>query len=73
MDVHKKELADKFFYLIMQHYKENREVAFYAKELCITPKYLTTIIKAVSGKSAKDWILEYIILEIKAATERFFS
>nr|WP_228100167.1 MULTISPECIES: helix-turn-helix domain-containing protein [Parabacteroides] len=66
MDVHKKELADKFFYLIMQHYKENREVAFYAKELCITPKYLTTIIKAVSGKSAKDWILEYIILEIKA-------
>ena len=40
MDMHKKELADKFFYLIMQHYKENREVAFYAKELCITPKYL---------------------------------
>lgn len=30
MDMHKKELADKFFYLIMQHYKENREVAFYA-------------------------------------------
>lgn len=66
MDMHKKELADKFFYLIMQHYKENREVAFYAKQLCITPKYLTTVIKTVSGKSAKDWILEYIILEIKA-------
>ncbi|MCD8269953.1 MAG: helix-turn-helix domain-containing protein [Parabacteroides sp.] len=66
MDAHKKELADKFFFLIMKHYKENREVAFYAKELCITPKYLTTIVKTVSGKSAKDWILEYIILEIKA-------
>lgn len=66
MDVHKKELTDKFFFLIMKHYKENREVAFYAKELCITPKYLTTIVKTVSGKSAKDWILEYIILEIKA-------
>ncbi|WP_337942680.1 helix-turn-helix domain-containing protein [Parabacteroides sp.] len=66
MDTHKKEVADKFFYLIMKHYKENREVAFYAKELCITPKYLTTVIKTVSGKSAKDWILEYIILEIKA-------
>lgn len=50
----------------MTHYKENREVSFYADKLCITPKYLTTIIKAVSGKSAKDWILEYIILEVKA-------
>lgn len=66
MDSHKKELADKFFSLIMTHYKENREVSFYADKLCITPKYLTTIIKAVSGKSAKDWILEYIILEVKA-------
>ena len=50
----------------MKHYKEKREVSFYAKMLCITPKYLTTIIKTVSGKSAKDWILEYVILEIKA-------
>ena len=66
MDSHKKELADKFFSLIMKHYKEKREVSFYAKMLCITPKYLTTIIKTVSGKSAKDWILEYVILEIKA-------
>ena len=34
--------------------------------LCITSKYLTMVIKEVSGKSAKDWIVEYIVLEIKA-------
>ena len=27
---------------------------------------LTMVIKEVSGKSAKDWIVEYIVLEIKA-------
>lgn len=29
-------------------------------------QYLTMVIKEVSGKSAKDWIVEYIVLEIKA-------
>ena len=50
----------------MKHFKENKDVAFYADKLCITSKYLTMVIKETSGKSAKDWIVEYIILEIKA-------
>ena len=63
-DTRKEELANKFFGLIMKHFKE--DVAFYADKLCITSKYLTMVIKETSGKSAKDWIVEYIILEIKA-------
>ena len=65
-DTRKEELANKFFGLIMKHFKENKDVAFYADKLCITYKYLTMVIKETSGKSAKDWIVEYIILEIKA-------
>ncbi len=65
-DTRKEELANRFFALIMKHFKENKDVAFYADKLCITSKYLTMVIKEVSGKSAKDWIVEYIILEIKA-------
>lgn len=65
VDSHKKELAHRFVRLIMLHYKEQREVSFYANKLCITPKYLTTIVKEVSGKSAKDWITDYIMQEIK--------
>ena len=65
-DTRKEELANKFFSLIMKHFKENKDVAFYADKLCITSKYLTMVIKETSGKSAKDWIVEYIILEIKA-------
>lgn len=65
-ETRKEELANKYFNLLMDYYRENRGVAFYADKLCITPKYLSTIIKETSGKSAKDWILEYVILEVKA-------
>ena len=65
-ETRKEELANKFFALIMEHFRENKDVAFYADKLCITSKYLSMVIKETSGKSAKDWIVEYIILEIKA-------
>lgn len=65
-DTRKEELSNKFFNLLMENYRKNRDVAFYADKLFISPKYLSMVIKEISEKSAKDWILEYIILEIKA-------
>ncbi|MDD3037063.1 AraC family transcriptional regulator [Bacteroides sp.] len=65
-ETRKEELTNKFFALIMEHFRENKDVAFYADKLCISSKYLSMVIKEISGKSAKDWIIEYIILEIKA-------
>lgn len=65
-DTRKEELTNKFFNLLMENYRENRDVAYYADKLCISPKYLSMIIKETSGSSAKDWILEYVILEVKA-------
>ena len=43
-DTRKEELANKFFGIIMKHFKENKDVAFYADKLCITSKYLTMVI-----------------------------
>ena len=40
-------------------------VGFYARQLCITPKYLTTLIKRISGQSVSEWIDNYVILEAK--------
>lgn len=65
-DTRKEEIANKFFTLIMKHFKEKKDVAFYADKLCITSKYLSMVIKETSGKSAKDWLVEYVILEIKS-------
>lgn len=54
-----------FTELLVEHYKHERSVGFYARQLCITPKYLTTLIKRISGKSVSEWIDNYVILEAK--------
>ena len=54
-----------FTELLGEHYKHERSVRFYARQLCITPKYLTTLIKRISGKSVSEWIDNYVILEAK--------
>lgn len=41
-------------------------MGFYADQLHITPKYLSSVIKEVSGRSAVEWIDRYVILEAKA-------
>lgn len=54
-----------FTQLLGEHYRRERSVGFYARQLCITPKYLTTLIKHISGKSVSDWIDSYVTLEAK--------
>lgn len=54
-----------FTELLGEHYKHERSVGFYARQLCITPKYLTTLIKRICGKSVSEWIDNYVILEAK--------
>ena len=68
-DERKEELADRFFRLLIEKYQQHKEVSFYANLLYITPKYLTSVVREVSGKSAKEWISEYAVLEIKALLE----
>lgn len=54
-----------FMRLLGEHYTQERSVNFYARHMCITPKYLTTLIKRVSGKSVSEWIDAYVVLEAK--------
>lgn len=62
----KEELAFKFLRLIIEEHAWDKDVAYYADKLQITPKYLTNLIRNISGKSARDWIVYYTILEIKS-------
>lgn len=54
-----------FLSLINQHSTKERSVSFYADKLCITPRYLSTLIKKESGRTVMDWINEATIQEIK--------
>lgn len=58
-------LSDRFFLLLAKHYKTEHSVSFYADKMALTPKYLTTAIKRITGKSILTWINNAIIIEIK--------
>ena len=59
------EYFKQFTHLLGEHFREERSVGFYARQLCIPPKYLTTLIKRISGQSVSEWIANYVILEAK--------
>ena len=60
-----KMVFERFLELVTQHHNKERSVGFYADKLCITPKYLSKIVKDTSGLSAPQWIDQYVILEAK--------
>lgn len=49
----------RFQTLVGEYCEREREVAFYADKLCITPKYLSEICRKVSDISASEWISYY--------------
>ena len=61
----KEELFEQFLRLLNKHCREEHSVSFYANELCITPQYLSLILKSQSGKSANKWIEEALMMEAK--------
>ncbi len=52
-------------HLSEQHYLERQPVTFYANRLCISARYLTTIVRRVSGMSVSHWMNRYILTEAK--------
>lgn len=49
----------------LHQHPHQREVQWYARELGITPKYLSEICKERSGKSASEWIADVTVAELK--------
>lgn len=59
-------LTERFLNLVKVNYREQRSLEYYADELCLTPKYLSKVVKDTSGESATEWINDFVILEAKA-------
>ena len=59
------DLFQRFVALVHEHCTEQREVAFYADRLCISTRYLSTIIRSVAHSTAKAFIDRSVVLEIK--------
>ena len=54
-----------FIQLVNQHAPQQHNIDFYANHLFLSPRYMSTIVKKVSGRAAKEWIDEAIIARIK--------
>ena len=52
--------------LLASNYMIEREVAWYAQTLSLTPKYLSEVVKTVSGRTVGQWISIMVVMEIKS-------
>ena len=59
-------LTSDFMELMNKHFKEERQLDFYAARLGVTPKHLSESIKEFTGQSAAAWIRGRVIIEAKA-------
>lgn len=57
------QLTDEFLRLVEGNYREHRDLAFYADSMCLTPKYLSTVVKSSSGRSAVEWIERHVTID----------
>lgn len=58
-------LLRKFIKLLEENGGKERSVGYYAKELCVTPKYLSYTCKSLSQKTALKWIHDYTTESIR--------
>lgn len=57
------ELFFDFLRLVPIHFAEHHDVAFYASQLCITPRYLSQIVRDISGRTVVDYINQMLLME----------
>lgn len=59
------DLFNQFCNLLAQHYRQSREVNFYAAKLHLTPKYFSKIIFEAIGVTAGRWIDDFVAIKAK--------
>lgn len=57
------ELFIGFLRLLPSHFVEHRDIAFYADQLCVTPVYLSRIVRQVSGRTVLYYINQMLLME----------
>lgn len=53
----------RFMDLLQRDFRHHRDIGYYSDQLVITPKYLSKLIKDISGLSAAQWIDEFTVAE----------
>lgn len=59
------DIFDRFIHLVNIHARRERHLSFYADKLCITERYLGSVVRLTSGITAKEWIDRAVITSAK--------
>lgn len=57
---------DRFIRLLQENFQKEHSIKYYAERMHLNPKYMSLMIKKVSGRLATQWIDDYVILEAKS-------
>ena len=60
-----RQMLEQFIKLAINDHTREHLVGYYADKMCVTPKYLSKIVKEASGRSVPEWINELLILDAK--------
>ena len=61
------QMCERFIDLVSKNFKHERDIGFYADKLCITNKYLSTLLKQTTGMTELEWIERYVVLYAKSS------
>ena len=60
-----KQIVDDFFRLLHKYHKQERSPSFYSNKLCMTSKYLSSILKQSTDCTLYQWITNFSLQEAK--------
>ena len=59
------QIFNDFLRLLSESEVKYHSVDYYASQLCVSPKYLSSVCKRIGNKSALQWIHEYVLEDVK--------
>lgn len=60
-----KQVSARFLSDLKQHFREHRDVGFYAEQACLSTKHFSAIVKQETGHTAAYWIHHQVVVEAK--------
>lgn len=61
----KDKVFQNFLVALHRNFRMHRDVSFYAEHLNLTPRYFSTLVHEVSGRTPLQWIVLFVITEAK--------
>lgn len=60
-----KQVSNQFHSDLLKHFREHRDVGFYAGLACLSPKHFSSVVKHETGHTAAYWIHKQVVAEAK--------